>query len=693
MHDNRQMTARHHILYVDDDPALLEIGRLFLESDRTFTVDTVVSAREAIDHLKSVSYDAIVSDYQMPEMDGITFLKMLRAQGTTTPFIIFTGKGREEVVIEALNSGADFYLQKGGDPTSQFAELAHKIRHAVSEKRADQALKKSEQDYRHLIEHANEAIYVVQDGMLRMVNPRLVELSGYSAEELLGEPFLKFVHPDDREMLKSRFKRRIGGETTVPSRYSFRLYRKDGTLLWVELSVVAISWNEKTATLNFLIDITERKLAENALRESEERYRIVTQSITDIVWDWDISTGSLQWFGDIDTLLGYAPGTFPRTIEAWKGIIHADDRDRVIQALDRSCNTGEPFDEEYRVLTRDGTDRYWCDRAAAIHDDRGTVVRIIGAITDATERRKTEERLRESDERYRQFFKTALDSVFITTPEGKWVDFNDALIGMFGYTSRDEVFDVPVTSIYAHPEERAAFLALVERDGYIKEQPIQFRKRDGTVFDALITLVPQTNPDGSVKAFIGTVRDITNRKLADDALRESEDRYHQFFRTILDSVFITTPEGRYIDFNDRLMERLGCKSREEAVGIDVASTYAHPEERAAFLALVERDGYVKERPIQFRKRDGSLLNALITIVPMKNPDGSVKAFIGTIRDATEREQVAEILRQSEEKYHSLYEHMIEGAALHELRYNNQGVPEDYVIIATNPAFGRHVGIS
>jgi PAS domain S-box-containing protein len=368
-------------------------------------------------------------------------------------------------------------------------------------------------------------------------------------------------------MLLDRFKKRIDGET-IPSRYSFRLYRKEGEVWWAELSAVAIIWDGRPATLNFIIDITERKLAENALRESEERYRIVTQSITDIVWDWDISAGSLQWFGDIDTLLGYAPGAFPRTIEAWEGIIHADDRDRVIHALDRSRHTGEPFDEEYRVLTRDGTDRYWCDRAHAIHDDRGTVVRIIGAITDATERRKTEERLRESDERYRQFF-----------------------------------------------------------------------------------------------------------------------------RTTLDSVFITSPEGRYIDFNDRLMERLGCKSREEAFGIDIASTYAHPEERAGFIALVERDGYIKERPIQFRKRDGTILNTLITIVPMKNPDGSVKAFIGTIRDATEREQAEKVLRQSEAKFHSLYEHMIEGAALHELTYNDQGVPVDYVFIQTNPAFGRQLGIS
>jgi CheY-like chemotaxis protein len=119
------------ILYVDDEPMLLELARLFLEKTGDFCVDTVTSATEALDILAKTSYDCIISDYQMPEMDGIVFLKAFRSKGNVAPFIIFTGKGREEVVIEALNNGADFYLQKGGDPKSQFVELAHKVRQAI----------------------------------------------------------------------------------------------------------------------------------------------------------------------------------------------------------------------------------------------------------------------------------------------------------------------------------------------------------------------------------------------------------------------------------------------------------------------------------------------------------------------------------------------------------------------------------
>jgi DNA-binding NarL/FixJ family response regulator len=129
------------VLYVDDEPVLLEVGKVFLESAGEFGVDTALSADLALTALASARYDAVISDYQMPGRDGIALLKVIRAEYGPLPFILFTGRGREEVVIEALNNGADFYLQKGGEPRAQFAELAHKVRQAVQSRRAGMELK------------------------------------------------------------------------------------------------------------------------------------------------------------------------------------------------------------------------------------------------------------------------------------------------------------------------------------------------------------------------------------------------------------------------------------------------------------------------------------------------------------------------------------------------------------------------
>jgi signal transduction histidine kinase/DNA-binding NarL/FixJ family response regulator len=124
------------VLYVDDDPALLEIGKLFLEQSGLIHVDTAESADQGLNKLKSTTYDLVISDYQMPKMDGLAFLKIVRAQFPVLPFIIFTGKGREEIVIDALNCGADHYIRKGGDSRSQFTELIHTIKSSVEKKRA-----------------------------------------------------------------------------------------------------------------------------------------------------------------------------------------------------------------------------------------------------------------------------------------------------------------------------------------------------------------------------------------------------------------------------------------------------------------------------------------------------------------------------------------------------------------------------
>ena len=128
------------VLYVDDEPGLLDIARIFLEKSGDFKVETSTSAQIALDNPGIRACDAIVSDYQMPDMNGIAFLKIVRERFGDIPFILFTGRGREEVVIDAINNGADFYLQKGGDPKAQFAELAHKIRQAVKTRRAEDEL-------------------------------------------------------------------------------------------------------------------------------------------------------------------------------------------------------------------------------------------------------------------------------------------------------------------------------------------------------------------------------------------------------------------------------------------------------------------------------------------------------------------------------------------------------------------------
>ena len=183
----------YSILYVDDEPELLEIGQTFLQKYWNLTVTTVTSAEEALQRLEISPYDIIVSDYQMPEMDGITFLKTLRNSHFLEPFILFTGRGREEIVIEALNNGADFYLQKGGHPKAQYAELANMIQKAVEKRRADIEIIRINYQSKAIINHLPDPTFVI-DANRRIIswNQALEMTTGYSETELLGKNLVEY---------------------------------------------------------------------------------------------------------------------------------------------------------------------------------------------------------------------------------------------------------------------------------------------------------------------------------------------------------------------------------------------------------------------------------------------------------------------------------------------------------------------
>jgi PAS domain S-box-containing protein len=184
------------VLLVDDEPALLEITRTFLERSGEIKVETSRSALEALATLRTRNFDVIVADYEMPMMDGLVLLKILRAEGNDTPFIIFTGKGREHVVIEALNNGADFYLQKGGDPKSQFTELVHMIQQAVQRRHVEASLQTSEKMITDIISFLPDATFAIDSGG-RVIswNRAMEEMTGVMATDIVGKGNHEYAMP------------------------------------------------------------------------------------------------------------------------------------------------------------------------------------------------------------------------------------------------------------------------------------------------------------------------------------------------------------------------------------------------------------------------------------------------------------------------------------------------------------------
>jgi len=444
------LTNPDHILYVDDEEALLDIGRIFLERAGGIAVDITASPHEALRMILTGRYDAVVSDYQMPEMDGIELLKQVRKAGNRVPFIIFTGRGRKEVAIEALNNGADFYLQKGGNPKTQFAELANAVRQLAGRKRAESAVRKSEE-----MLHKAENLAHLGSWEFDHLTGRLTwseetyRIFGLSpGEPPTYEEFLAKIHPDDRTEVDTMYSATVaGGKDGYEVEH--RILR-GGTGEVRHLVERCEHQRDESGgvvrSVGMVHDITDRKQAELELRSrhedlqaayeqlasmeeelrtsfddlaesqhrlqaSEERYRRLAENAEDVIYRIRFLPEMRVVYMNpaVTRILGYTPEEFYADAGLVERIVHPDDRS-LMASLDENSVTERPI--TLRWVRKDG-DIVWIElRSTPVLDPAGRIVALEGIGRDVSEARRAHERLQESEGRVRR----RLESILF--PEG-----------------------------------------------------------------------------------------------------------------------------------------------------------------------------------------------------------------------------------------------------------------------------------
>ncbi len=269
----------------------------------------------------------------------------------------------------------------------------------ITGRRISKALRESEEKYLQVVENAAEAILVVQDGMIRFINPNTVELIGYSKEELISRPFLEFIHPEDREMVLQRHLKRSRGEA-LPRVLSFRVVDKDGDTKWVEINITLISWEGKPATLNFLTNITERKQAEKSLQESKERYRELFDGAPVGYFEYDIEGRITNVNRTELRMLGY---TLEEMIgqPVWKFIVEEEiARQQILAKLAGTMPLIRSFERIYRK--KDGTTFPALTENRLLRDAEGRIISVRSTSQDITDRKRAEQEMRALEEQFRQ---------------------------------------------------------------------------------------------------------------------------------------------------------------------------------------------------------------------------------------------------------------------------------------------------
>ncbi|MHA1927345.1 MAG: PAS domain S-box protein [Candidatus Thorarchaeota archaeon] len=444
-------------LFVDDSEDLLFIACKFLgKIAPDIEVETSESAKDALVKLEEGDFDIIVCDYQMPVMDGLEFLEVVRNSGNEIPIIIFTGRGREEVAIQALNLGATHYLKKGGEQKSQFAQLVHQIRTAVSHRRSDIARDQSERLAEEESKKAqtyleiSRVMFVALDakGRINFVNSHTCAVMGYEEEELIGKDWFALAFPKTiQPSVRSVFNDLMSGRINQLHYYENQIITKLGEerhIAWYNTYLT-----DETGNINGVLtsgeDITERKILDRVVRESEERFRLFMENSTEgfILWDSElklqfINQAALKIFPEdakTENLIGkhlFEISPSIKESQQW-------------MAYEQVLKTGEPFkstdyipDEKFGNIILDF-------RLFRVGSGLGFI------FTDVTEQRVAEKKLRKSEEALRLAFDNSQIGMVWLHPDGKFKRVNHAYCNMLGY-SEEELLQKTFQEV-THPED------------------------------------------------------------------------------------------------------------------------------------------------------------------------------------------------------------------------------------------------
>ncbi len=507
------------ILIVEDLATDVEIARRSLKKEKISFTDRVVDTAEDFEKaLAEFKPDLIISDYAMPRFDGMSALKITRSRPYYIPFIVLTGSMNEETAVACMKAGADDYVLKEKIRRLPFAvrEVLQKDRDRKEKEQAKSELRESEEKYRILFEHTSEALFVAQDGRIVFHNPRTAAFSGYSSKQLLSEPFIEFIHEDDREMVLDNHIRRLRGEK-LPERYVVRIIHRDGGILWGEISAVSIQWNGKPASLNFLSDITERKQAEKALRESEDRFKKLASFTFEgiVIHNNAIAIDANQSFVRI---LGYEKEEIIG-MNLFK-LIHPDYHETT--KINLSKQVAAPY--QILVIRKDGS-TFYAEVEARNISYKNEFFRVA-CVRDITERKQAEEALRQSEAKYRTLVNSTLQGVVIAQADPIRLIFaNPAMTQISGYTPEKLIGMGPdeiVKLIYEEDRQRffSNFQKRIQGDSIPQENEYRVETKDGTI--KWVALYSSRIEYQNKPATLTTFMDITGRKQAEEEIQKKE---------------------------------------------------------------------------------------------------------------------------------------------------------------------------
>lgn len=509
----------------------------------------------------------------------------------------------------------------------------------------------SRREFSDQIINSMPGIFYLADTSPRLIrwNHTLETITGYSPAELAAMIPIDLFDTRDHPAFKTAMAQAL---TEGSANVEAQLITKSGKRIPFYFTGVKIEYNGQPAMLGTGIDMTSQKTAADELRKSSERYFLTTKATNDMIWDWNLLTNDIWWNYNYNNLFGFDDKTVKHHISSWMETIHPEDRERVVKGIYKVINSGEKYwTDDYRYLMNDGRVLFIYDRGYVLHDENGKPYRMIGSMLDITDRIKTELALREKEERYRNLFERAGDSIVVHDMSGLILDVNEAAVAYSGF-SKEELLRMKVSDLlFTEDLEKTP----VPWDQLVAGETTFNRRRVKTRsgITRIMEVSSKQLPDGNVMAMI---RDVTERSEAEKALRVSERRFRALADNVPVGIFETNADGDTIYINGKMQEYSGLSFDELLKNGWVKCI--HPDDREELVQQWQANlAARRESPSEYRiiAPDGTMRWVQGKAVPVYDRNGDFNGYLGTVSDITIEKLALIALRKSEEKYRTLVE--------------------------------------
>jgi len=575
------------------------------------------------------------------------------------------------------------------DENGELVQCVHTVKDISSRKKMEEVLRKSEAKYRSLVEQSMQGIVIAQGPIphIAFANSAMQKILGYTVEELTSlspQQTTGLVHPDDRELFFRRFKDRLEGKP-APPQYEVRGIRKDGSAVWLELSSARIEYGEQQAVQAIFTDITERRKAEEASRESEERFRVLAEQSPNMIFVNKM--GKVVYANrKCEETIGYRTEELCCPDFDFITLIAPESIDQVKSAFRRHVE-GEcvpPY--ECTLLTKEGK---------RIHVIIGTNLityngekNILGIITDITERKKVEQTLKESEKKYRDLVELAPDGIVAVNAEGIITSANRSFLTLVGCDSEEEIVGKPFTELETNrmediPKFQSMFKSLMKGESPSPSEFLYVR-RDGTSRWAEVHPGLMTR-DGLPVGVQAIMRDVTERKKMEKVLRDSEERLSTLFELAPDGYYVNDLKGNFIDGNKAAEEVIGY-TKNELIGKSFLKLKLLPRSQtlkaAKLLAMNALGKPTGPDEFVLNRKDGTQVPVEIRTYPVKIKGKTV--VLGMARDISRRKKDEQAVKESQQKFAGLFRHNPEATVY---------LDSDFRILDANPRFYQLFGYS